>query len=365
MHALVITEQGTQVHAEGEQLVLSKGRSVLRRVRLGEIEQVLLFGRVELSSGAIALLARRRTDVVFLTTRGRFRARLVGPASPQAALRLQQLRRALDPAFAARVARALVVGKVTHQRQVLLRAQRRLADPELAEVLGRLRLLGEQCQTEEDRDRLRGREGMAAALYFGQWSKLVQGEELTFQGRSRRPPRDPVNACLSFGYSLLGTIVETELLRCGLDPMVGFFHEPHHGRPSLALDLLEEFRPFVDTLVLRLVNRRQLGPVDFERRGGSDLADILAEEEPEEAETDVPGQGSPAPEPGSPAEGVYLADTGRRVFLTEFFRRLREGLYYPPRQGTFELRDIIREQGYRLARVIQGTEEEYQAFVPG
>jgi CRISPR-associated protein Cas1 len=245
-----------------------------------------------------------------------------------------------------------------------LRAQRRLGDPELAEVLGRLRLLTEQCQAEEDRERLRGREGRAAALYFGQFGKLVQGGELTFQGRSRRPPRDPVNACLSFGYSLLGTMVETELLRCGLDPMVGFFHEPHHGRPSLALDLLEEFRPFVDTLVLRLVNRRQLGPVDFERRGGADLAEVLAEEEPEE-EPAAEGAGPPEAEAGSTAEGVYLADTGRRVFLTEFFRRLREGVYYPPRQGTFELRDIIREQGYRLARVIQGTEEAYQAFVPG
>src|SRR6185437_493545 len=120
-------------------------------------------------------------------------------------------------------------------------------------------------------------------------------------------------ACLSFGYALLGTVVETEVLRCSLDPLVGFFHQPHPGRASLALDMLEEFRPFVDGLVLRLVNRQQLGPVDFERRGGPELAELLAAETGDEAATASQDE----------AEGVYLADTGRRVFLAEFFRRLR------------------------------------------
>jgi CRISP-associated protein Cas1 len=166
------------------------------------------------------------------------------------------------------VARAIVAAKVTHQRQLLLRAQRRLRDDPLADALGRMRLLAEQASRETDLDRLRGLEGMAAALYFGQFAKLLRPPDLTFAGRSRRPPRDPVNACLSFGYALLGNLIETDLLRRGMEPLVGFFHQPHHGRPSLALDLLEAFRPHIDALVLRLVNRRQLGPLDFEQRGG-------------------------------------------------------------------------------------------------
>ena len=297
MHILAITEQGTALNVEGETLLLSRGQKVMRRVRLAEINQVLLFGRVEISSGAIAALARRQVDVVFLTQRGNFRARLQGRYSPQAALRLAQLQRALEPEFCVRVARSLVAGKIVHQRQLLLRAQRRLRDADLADVLGRMRLLAEECPREQDLDRLRGREGMAAALYFGQFGKLMLADpgadapRLAFNGRSRRPPRDPVNACLSFGYALLASMVETEVLRCGLDPLVGFFHQPLHGRPSLVLDLMEEFRPLVDSLVLRLVNRRQLGPLDFERRTGATLAEILADT-PEEETSEVRGQES-------------------------------------------------------------------------
>jgi CRISP-associated protein Cas1 len=361
MHALAITEQGTQVHVQGDTLLLSRAAQVLRRVRLVEIHEVLLFGAVELTSAAVALLARRGIDVVFLSRQGYFRARLVGRGSGQAILRLDQLRQALDPAFCVAVARALVAGKISHQRLLLLRAQRRLADAALAEALGRMRLLVEACPGVTDLERLRGVEGQAAALYFGQFGKLLRTPDLAFAGRNRRPPRDPVNACLSFAYTLLGNVVETEMLRAGLDPLVGFFHQPLHGRPSLMLDLLEEFRPFMDALVLRLINRRQLGPVDFERHGGPDLAAILAEAPP--ADTNGP-DGDAAADGADPAEGVYLADAGRRVFLTEFFHRLRERLYYPPRQGSFELRDVLREQVYHLVRVIQGKDAVYQPFVP-
>jgi CRISPR-associated protein Cas1 len=265
------------------------------------------------------------------------------------------MRRALEPEFCVRVSRAIVSGKIMHQRKLLLRAQRQLRDADLAVILGRMRLLSEQTARAQDLDTLRGVEGMAAALYFGQFSKLLKNRDLAFSGRNRRPPRDPVNACLSFAYALLGTIAETEVLRSGLDPLVGFFHQPLEGRPSLMLDLLEEFRPMMDTLVLRLINRRQLGPLDFERRGGPELEEILAEDVDTASEPE-----REAPE----SEGVYLADTGRKVFLVEFYRRLRERLYYPPRQGAFELRDIIREQAYHLARVIQDEEPEYVPFVP-
>ncbi len=354
MHALAITEQGIHVHVEGELLLLRQGKEVLRRVRLAEINELLLFGRIEVSSAAVAALVRRKVDIVYLTRQGYFRARLVGAGSPSATLRLEQLRCALDPAFCVRIARSLAAGKVLHQRHILLRGQRRLHDEELAGVLGRLRLLAERLQNEDSLEAVLGLEGLAAALYFSQFGKLLLSAEMAFHGRNRRPPRDPINACLSFGYALLGDIVETELLRCGLDPLVGFFHQPHPGRASLALDVLEEFRPFVDALVLRLVNRQQLGPVDFERRGGPEVAELLAAE-PDEA-VDVSEDVS---------EGVYLADTGRRAFLAEFFRRLRERLYYPPRQGAYELRDVLREQVYHLARVIRGEEEAYSAFVPG
>ena len=144
------------------------------------------------------------------------------------------------------------------------------------------------------------------------------------------------------------------MLRCGLDPWVGFFHQPHPGRASLTLDLMEEFRPFVDTLTLRLVNRQQLGPVDFERCCGEELAERLADE----------ANGEHADADQLPGEGVYLAEAGRRIFLNQFFRRLRERLFYPPRQASYQLRDILCQQIALLARVLRGAEETYTAFVP-
>ncbi|MCS6850117.1 MAG: CRISPR-associated endonuclease Cas1 [Gemmataceae bacterium] len=352
MHSLAITEQGVAIHIEGDQLLLQKNKAVLRRVRLGEIEQLVLLGQVELTSAAIAALARQGVDVVFLSRHGYFRARLLSAASKNVQLRLAQFQRCLDAAFASRIAQAVLLGKITHQRQLLLRGQRKLRDDALAQALGQLWIILEQLRATTNLETLRGLEGRAAAIYFAHLPKLVQPPEFTFLGRSRRPPRDPFNACLSFGYTLLGRIIESELLRAGLDPMLGFLHQPHYGRPSLMLDLLEELRPLIDSLVLRLVNRRQLGPLDFERHQGQDLAEILADPPSDELDAD------PAP------EGVYLADTGRRVFLTEFFRRLRERLFYPPRQASLEWRDIIREQVYHLARVIDGKDDAYRPFVP-
>lgn len=446
MHALAVTEQGTSVHAEGDMLVLYRGQTALRRVRVGEIDEVLLFGRIELSSAAMALLLRRGVDVVLLTQNAVFRGRLLGRSSKNVLVRLAQYRRTTDPTFCRQIASAIVVGKIRHQRQVLLRAQRRLQDDQLAVALGQLRLLSDRAGAAAELESLRGLEGQAAAVYFGQFNKLLQTGEFRFERRTRRPPRDPVNALLSFGYAVLGSVAETEVYRCGLDPLLGFFHQPHYGRPSLMLDLLEEFRPLVDALVLRVVNRRQLGLGDFVRRSGRELADVLNEETggagvneglgepaapgdalPSAACGDRPVAGPESPtrpaistgemppwdeslytacngqslvpvgasglamaapaipladvnaagEPGEFAAGgtsetqagaevigVYLGDVGRKIFLNELFRRLREGLYYPPRDAAMELRDILREQVYQLARVIEGRQERYQPFVP-
>ncbi len=364
MHSLAVTEQGTEVHVQGDTLVLQRGGKSARTVRLQELREVLLFGRVEVTSAAVAVLARRGIDLVWLTAYGYYRARLLARGSRNVELRLAQFRRLGDPEFVSRVARSIVAGKILHQRALLLRVQRKLRDEGLAEALGRMRLLAERAAREADLDRLRGLEGEAAAVYFGQFDKAVDAPEMPFRGRSRRPPRDPVNACLSFGYALLGSISETELLRCGLDPMAGFFHAPKYGRPSLMLDLIEEFRPFVDALVLRLIHRRQLGPGDFVRRGEETLEEILAEDEPAGEGGDPVAPRDGAANGGAVEPGVFLGDAGRKVFLGEFFRRMRERLYYPPRDAAFELRDVLREQAYHLARVIEGKDAEYATFVP-
>ena len=396
MHTLAISEQGTSVHADGDTLVVQRGKSVLRRIRAGELEQVLLLGGVEVTRRAMNLLLRREIEMVLLTQNGKFRGRLSGRASKNVQLRLAQYQRSTDPAFCVSVARAIVAGKLQNQRQILLRAQRQLQDNDLAVALGNLRVMGRRAAECADLDVLRGFEGQGAALYFGQFGKLIRNSTFQFTTRNRRPPRDPVNALLSFGYAVLGSIAETEVYRCGLDPMLGFLHQPAYGRPSLMLDLLEEFRPLIDALVLRVVNRRQVAAKDFDQRTGQSLAEMLADESPP-GESGQPviqllddslteptalaetGTGSPAhdapavsPQPSSfsvqpsavtlPEVGVYLNDMGRKVYLNELFRRLRERLYYPPRDGQLELRDILRQQIYHLARVIEQKDEVYVPF---
>ncbi|NLY00656.1 MAG: CRISPR-associated endonuclease Cas1 [Rhodopirellula sp.] len=383
MTIIAINEQGTTVRAEGEMLLVVREGHTIKKLRLAEVDQLLLFGRVELSSGAVALLARRQVDVVFLTLRGSYRARLVTRGSKNVVLRLTQMRRAGEGEFALRVARAIVVGKVGHQRQILLRAQRRLCSEDIAEAVGQMRWLIQRAEREPDLDALRGLEGQAAAIYFRHFGRLIRSEEFSFSRRTRRPPRDPVNAGLSFGYALLTSLTETEVLQCGLDPMVGFFHQPAYGRPSLVLDIIEEFRPLVDGLVLSLLNRRQLGPRDFQELSGASLEALLATpadeparpglagpenlaEEADDLAADADEEGErPSSEDGDrnrPA--VYLADSGRRIFLNAFFRRMRERVQYGPREQSLELRQIVREQVYHLARVVQDKDDEYRPFVP-
>ncbi len=375
MHTLAISEQGTSVHADGDMLVVQRGKSVLRRLRAAELEQVLLFGGVEMTRQAMNVLLRREIEMVLLTQDGKFRGRLSGRGSKNVQLRLAQYQRSSDPAFCLRVARSVVAGKLQNQRQVLLRAQRQLQDNDLAAAIGNLRVLGQRAAECTDLDVLRGFEGQGAAVYFGQFGKLIRHPDFAFTSRNRRPPRDPVNAMLSFGYAVLGSLAETKIYAAGLDPMLGFLHQPAYGRPSLMLDLLEEFRPLVDTLVLRVINRRQVSVRDFEQPTGQSLAEMLAEdllrpqsEEPvillmdDSSADQSPGEIVAVAREGdsTPKVGVYLNGTGRKIFLNELFRRMRERLYYPPREAQFELRDVLQQQIYQLARVIEGHQDQYQ-----
>lgn len=367
MHALIVSEQGVCVRAEGDLLVVERGTSRLRQARVNDIEQVVLLGRVEIRSAAIALLLRRGIDLVFLTQQGTYRGRLAGRTSRNVNLRLLQYRRSADPGFCLTIARQIVVAKIRHQRQVLLRAQRQLHDSELGQALGSLRLAIRRAAAASLLDELRGQEGHAAALYFGQFGKLLRNADFCFEHRNRRPPRDPVNALLSFGYAVLGSLIETDTYRCGLDPMLGFLHQADYGRASLMLDVLELFRPFVDTLVLRIINRRQIGCGDFVRQTAQSVEEILRDEFADEAAADQPEIAQHTGDNGEPngsGFAVLLSDTGRRIFLHELFRRMREKLFYPPRAGSFELRDIVREQLYHLSRVIEGSEVDFHPFVP-
>jgi CRISPR-associated protein Cas1 len=373
MGALVLSEAGTVLAVEGDRFAVRRGRSVTRWVRQQEVDRVLVLGPLDVTGRAVNACLRRGIDLVFLDGHGRYRGRLAGPASKNAPLRAAQARAAIDPARILALARCFVAGKIENQRRLLLRAQRTLADTAIAEALGRFRGLERRLAPAVDLDVLRGIEGQAAALYFGVFGRLIVAPGFGFSGRRRRPPPDPINACLSFGYTLLGIEMEQQVAAAGLDPLLGFLHEPAYGRASLALDLIEELRPvIVDQVVLRLVNRRQLTPVDFEiaPAPGEPLLDeppvvTVAGEQPNwEADEPLDYGAPPGLALGTGIEAVHLTETGRRVFLAELFRRLREEILYPPRGGRYSLRQLVREQVYHLVRVIEGRDPTYIPFVP-
>lgn len=351
MRTLALMEQGLTLGVTGDLYSVERGGKLLEQIRMADIDEVLVFGAISVTPAALAAILRQGADAVFLTSRGRYLGRLVGRGSKNAELRLAQFDRVRDPAFALEAARGIVAGKIANQRSLLLRAQREQKREDLAAAIAEMRRLAELVAISPDRDSLRGLEGQAAAVYFGVFGLCVRNPLFAFEKRSRRPPRDPVNALLSFGYTFLGTAMESLVLRAGLDPMLGVFHGAEYGRPSLMLDLIEEFRPLVvDSLALRLVNLRAVAPEDFEEPPADD--DVVWSDESDS----VPG-----PEA---AKAVWLGESGRRVFFRSWGRRLRETVYYEPRRQTLALEEIMRQQVYHFARVVKGEEPAYAAFTP-
>lgn len=348
MNRLAIMEQGTLLTADGEMLVVARGDETIRRVRMADLDQVLLFGAITLAPPAVAVLLRRGIDTVLLTQRGRYRGRLVGAFNRNVERRVAQFERLRDPATALAIARQVVAGKIANQRSLLLRIQREQKLPALGQAIAEMRRAHAAALVATGLDQLRGMEGQASALYFGVFGQCIRNPAFRFAGRTRRPPRDPVNAILSFGYTLLVTAMESAVLRAGLDPMLGSLHLMEFGRPSLVLDLMEEFRPvLVDSLALRLVNRRALRREDFEEFV-DEPGDPLAEAE---ADTGTGGETI-----------VWLAESGRRIFFRAWGQRFRETHWYEPRGQTLTFEQILRQQVYHFARVVTGEDGAYMPF---
>jgi CRISPR-associated protein Cas1 len=263
------------VHCDHEVVRVEVEHETRLTVPIHHLESVGIFGNVMVSPGAMRLCAENGVAVTFLTVNGRLLARVDSPQSGNVLLRREQYRKADDPSAALAIARNCIAGKLQNTRTLLQRAAR-------------------ECDTDEDRagldvaaasvahgidslpaadslDSIRGIEGAAAGAYFEAFNLMIrqQREAFRMNGRSRRPPLDEVNAMLSFCYALLLHDCSAALTAAGLDPSVGFLHTDRPGRPGLALDLMEEFRPLIaDRLVLALINRRQVAPSDFVKRTG-------------------------------------------------------------------------------------------------
>lgn len=269
MH-LYVTEQGARLSKSGAHLVVSKAGEPLNETLLQSVESVLLFGSVQSSSEALKALMDVGADVSFFTRDGRLKGKVVANSSNNVGLRLCQYDVFRNKVASVEIVRNIVLRKLENGLKVLdlynanehnpFKFENRL---EVLKNIERVRLY-----EGSDKNVLRGYEGYGAKLYFENFAKcLMHG--VPFNGREYHPCKDPVNALLSLGYSLVASSLQSLIESYGMDPAIGFLHEPSYGRVSLAYDLLEEFRhPFVDRLVLKVLNRKLIGVDDFEFRDG-------------------------------------------------------------------------------------------------
>jgi len=334
-----ITEQGLKISRKGQRLRFeSKEGKLIKELRLADIENLVIFGRANITTPAIHALLKRGINLHFLTLSGNYLGKLSPPTGKNVELRLKQHETFQNETRKTEIARSFVYGKIFNQKQYLDKQKRQKKKSELSPIVNDLKrflkLLKEAGSVEE----IMGIEGIASKRYFKGLSILLKGSGFSFSGRTKRPPKDPINALLSLGYTLLLTRMWSLTEIAGFDPYMGFLHSPDYGKPALALDLIEEWRPvLVDSLVIRIINWEVLKKTDFT-------------EEPYPDEED--GEGT----------GVKLTKSGLKKFVKQFQNRLNEETTYPLFDKKYSYQDIMREQVYLLARVLKGEAQQYEPF---
>jgi len=307
------------------------------RLPVHTIGGIVCFGNVLCSPFLLGFCADNDVAVSFLTERGRFLARVQGPVSGNVLLRREQYRKADDQGASVDVTKSVLTGKLANSRTVLQRALRdhgeKLNIEALKEVSSRLSYYLEYLNNETKLDALRGIEGDAAHMYFSVFNELItaQKEDFVFEERNRRPPLDNVNSLLSFVYTLLAHDVRSALESVGLDPAVGFLHRDRPGRPGLALDLMEEFRPFfADRLVLSLINLKK-----------------------------VQGKGFTKAESGA----VLMSDETRKEVLVSYQNRKQEEIVHPFIGEKIHVGMLFFIQALLFSRFLRGELDAYPPFI--
>ncbi len=325
---VIVTEQGARLGKEGGVLKVTKQGEVLGEVPLRRVSHVCLYGNVSVSAQALRELAGLQRPVFHFTYGGWLTAITTGLPHRNVELRIRQYQAFIDEQRSLRLARLFTEGKIRNCRNLL----RRNADPRDDRTIDLLANHAVRARQAETVDELRGVEGAAAALYFGDFGRMIRVQHLgdfDWTSRNRRPPRDPVNALLSFMYSLLLRDALAATLTVGFDPHLGFFHRPRYGRPSLALDLAEEFRPLVaDSTVIRMINNGEVAATDFVTRLGA----------------------------------CSLTTAGRKKAIAAYERRISQEIHHPVFGYRASYRRILELQARLLGRHLLG-ECVYKPFV--
>lgn len=323
---LVVQRAGAQVGQRGGEFVVTVQGEVQRKLPIHQTRAIYLYGAVQLTAQAVESCLELGVDVAYFAASGRFLGLLRGLPASGADARLGQARLFGEPFFALKLARECIRAKISNQRTMLMR------NGEVPDrVLRRLAEARDAADEARDIPALLGCEGFAASLYFEQFASMLKGSDwkFDFQGRNRRPPRDPINALLSLGYSILAKELAGVCHSVGLDPFIGFLHQPRYGRPALALDLMEEFRPLIaDSVAISLINRVEVEAGDFVRT----------------------------------TTGTFLNETGRRRFWEAWFRRMDGEVSHPHFGYKMSYRRMLEVQARQLWRVARGDTSRYHAF---
>jgi CRISP-associated protein Cas1 len=323
-----VTDQRFNVSVSGGRLRMKDKEGAIEEVRLLDVSQLNIYGHVQITTGALTACFDREIPVGFFSHGGWFRGMAHGLPSKHVELRRRQV--ALSPEAGLAFASACVSGKIRNARTLLRRNGRGVS----ADVLSSMKFLIASAESASSAASLLGYEGAAARQYFGEFSSMIRaeslpGEAFAFEHRNRRPPRDAVNCMLSYVYGLLVKDLTVACHMIGFDPFIGFYHRPRFGRPALALDLAEEFRPIVgDSVVLTLINNGEVKPSDFTVRGG----------------------------------GVAMTTEGRRAVVAAYERRLEAEITHPVFGYTVSYRRVLEVQVRLLAAAVLGEVPNYTAF---
>ena len=334
MNTLYVTTPEAYLSKDGLNVVVSVNQKEVFRIPSINIEGIVTFGYMGASPGVMRLCSESGISLTFLSPHGRFVSRVQGATRGNVLLRKSQYALSDDVEWSLHIAKLMIAGKIQNYRNILRRYARDYGEsPEIDEAVRTLDVNKLHVLQAENKMKLMGNEGMASNAYFEVLPKLIlhQKEGFPFNGRNRRPPKDAVNAMLSLAYTLIANDIAAALETVGLDPYVGFLHSLRPGRPSLALDMREEFRSYLgDRFVLSLINKRQISPKDFLYQGDN---------------------------------GVVMTDSGRRTFITAWQSRKRDTIIHPYLNEKVEVGLLPHVQAMMLARYIRKDIDDYPVFL--
>lgn len=334
LNTLYVTTPNAYLSKDGQNIVISVEQKEVFRIPAINIQSIITFGYMGASPGLMSLCAQNNISLTFLSPSGRFLSRLQYATRGNVLLRKQQYHASDNELQSLHIARLFIAAKIQNYRSILNRYTRDYGPNHNVEYASsQLKRHKQKALIASDKAELLGQEGAASNCYFSVMSNLIlqQKDYFTFTGRNRRPPKDAVNALLSFAYTLIANDITAALESVGLDPYVGFFHTLRPGRTSLSLDMTEEFRAYLgDRFVISLINKRQITPNDFITQGD---------------------------------ESIVLSDNGRKTFISAWQSRKKETITHPYLNEKIEIGLLPHIQATMLARYLRNDIDDYPVFL--